>query len=93
MGFPAVPQPVSRASTYGGLDEEEARLLLHLGLIEEKPGRPFRDPEKASDQAVLRFLERHGEWWFRLRLENKMDAIARRIACRSARRRRCRRCR
>jgi len=66
----------------GGLDEEEARLLLRLGAVEEKRGRPFEGPERASDEAVLAFLERHGEWWFRLRLQKEKNAIRRRIASR-----------
>jgi len=59
----------------GGLEEEEAQLLLHLGMIEEDRGQPFRGPERISNEAVLAFLERHGEWWFRLRLQKEIDAI------------------
>lgn len=66
----------------GGLEEKEAQLLLHLGLVEDERGRPFRGPKRASDKAVLAFLERHGEWWFRLRLQKEMDAIRARIASR-----------
>ena len=62
-----------------GIDDEEASLMLDLGVFGEAQQRDQWAPKSVGAAEVLRFLETHGAEWFRVRLEKQMADLQRQV--------------